>query len=73
MITLSPTLLTDPAAVQALASELLNLRFDRARLTEALLAIQDQAAAAGGPPARPADPEVLARRLEGKEWRIDIT
>lgn len=45
MITISPQLLVHPAEVRALASELLDLRFDRARLTEALLAMQEQAEA----------------------------
>lgn len=48
MLTLSPELLAHPAEVRALASELLNLRFDGARLTEALLAMQEQASAAEG-------------------------
>lgn len=45
MITVPPSLLAHPADLQRLASELLDLRFDRARLTEALLAMQEQAEA----------------------------
>lgn len=43
MITVPPALLAQPAALQALAADLLNARFDRARLTEALLELQHQA------------------------------
>lgn len=43
MVTLHAELLTHPAALADLTRELLDLRFDRARLTEALLAIQQAA------------------------------
>lgn len=47
MITLPPALLAHPDALHTLAAELLALRFDRQRLTEALLAIAAQARDAG--------------------------
>lgn len=62
MITVPPSLLAHPADLQRLASELLDLRFDRARLTEALLAMQEQASAAEQRP--PSE----AERLTAKTW-----
>ena len=60
MLTLSPVILAHPAEVKALASELLELRFTPERLTEALLAIQQQARAAEQRP--PSEAERLASK-----------
>lgn len=73
MITVPPSLLAHPADLQRLAGELLALRFDRARLTEALLRVQEAAHGTQDDASqRPADPQAVARRLAGKEWRVDL-
>lgn len=66
MITVPPSLLAHPADLQRLASELLNLRFDGARLTEALLAMQQQARAVE------VTQRVEVEALRAKDWAVDV-
>lgn len=74
MITVPPALLAHPTELQQLAGELLALRFDRGRLTEALLSIQEQADAAR----TTADPdesdrhERTLRSTLAKDWSVTV-
>lgn len=82
MITIPPSLLAHPADLQRLAGELLALRFDRARLTEALLRVQEAACEVAGPGPGPVLPSPAERaeierqreaeRLARGEWRVSL-
>lgn len=70
MITVPPSLLAHPADLQRLAGELLALRFDRARLTEALLRVQEAAHEVAAPGGLPSGADVLTKDERERRERI---